>query len=97
MKRNTLDKDIIFNSAILNRAAENLVEGRAAGVISNDRIKELTALGAVLRGVLGDEEQAVMDGASPLAPHILKAASELRKINETLVPDPLFVEHNRER
>ena len=90
--KNVLSKDITINHEVLNQTAVNLRTAHDAGMISDARLKELKVLGKQLLNTLGNNNQLVMDGSNQLAPHVLRATHQLKKVDKHSVPKPTFVD-----
>lgn len=86
MNETTPENDLIINDSILRQTAINLRETRKAGLISDTRWDELRTLGKDLTTEVGNKSQLAVSSEMPLAPHILKAISDLRKAGATGLP-----------
>ena len=72
------DDTITVNKEVLQRTGINLNYTYKAGMLSEDRVKQLKALGAALRrDIDAGGGQVTLTTCNPLTPHLLQAISDI--------------------
>lgn len=74
------DDTITVNKEVLQRTGINLNYTYKAGMLSEDRVKQLKALGAALRrDIDAGGGQVTLTTCNPLTPHLLQAISDIKQ------------------